>query len=451
MSTPVKNIIYIVAHDLGRELGAYGSDFDTPHFDRFAREGVLFREAYCVSPCCSPSRGCAMTGMTAHSNGLTGLANPGWQWSLPESTRTIVDDLNDHGFETVHAGLQHERQQREANRYQINLPGESWVETAVDSAIDYLLQRRKDQKDERPFYLNLGTNEVHSGQWQTYKHDRDHTRGEDLYGIDNPDTLNLPDYLPDLPQVRREWGAFKGCVRYWDKQIGRLLECIRELDYDKDTLVVVTTDHGVLTHRGKGTVYKEGVETALAMQLPRGMASGVQFDEILGNTDLLPTLLEAVGVQVRPEVQGQSCWPLLVGEDFQQREHLCIERNFHDDWDPMRSIRTKDFVLIENFLDSGLYCFTPDQVTEVKDRYHNWFIEMWPENPQLRPRLEFFDRRSDPGEFSNVADDPRYTDTVNSLRAELHRWMRETDDPLLATANPDSFQAMVDRRFSANS
>ena len=81
------NILYFVCHDLGRMLGCYGARVATPNLDRFAADGVKFTNAFCSSPACSPSRGCAMTGQYAHTNGLMGLVNGGW--TIPKEKKTI--------------------------------------------------------------------------------------------------------------------------------------------------------------------------------------------------------------------------------------------------------------------------------------------------------------------------------------------------------------------------
>jgi arylsulfatase A-like enzyme len=438
------NVIYLVAHDLGKEVGVYGSPFETPNVDRFAGKGALFNEAYCSSPCCSPSRGCAMTGQTAHTNGLAGLANPGWEWSLPESTLTITDDFNLHGYETVHAGMQHERQSKKENRYQKFLDSEGWVESAIDAATRYLKERSQ-QTDPRPFYLNIGTNEVHSGQWETYKHDRPYSRAE-VYGSADPMRMRLPGYLPDFPEVRKEWAAFHGCVRYWDEQVGRLLDTIEELGYNENTLVIITTDHGVATHRGKGTVYKEGIEIALAMCGP-GIEAGSRFDHLIPNIDFLPTILDACGLPVRQEVEGRSFWPLLKGEPYRPHEHITIERNFHDDFDPMRAIRTPDFMLIENFNTDMPHWYLPHEVKSLKPTYQKWFMEMWPEPKDKRPKLELFDRRQDSQEMQNRAQDPAYRKTMETLHQKLHEWMDQTQDPILQTTDEEAFKAVLKKRF----
>lgn len=438
------NIIYLVAHDLGKETSAYGSSFRTPHFDSFAANGMLFTDAVCSSPCCSPSRGCAMTGLTAHNNGLAGLANHGWDWALPQSVRTVVDDLNAAGYETVHSGMQHERQDKQDNRYQKVLPVNGWVENAVDGAIGYLKQRRK---GDRPFYLNIGTNEVHSGQWQTCKPDRQHTRNIDLYGSVDPASLRLPHYLPDRPQIRREWAAFAGCVEYWDSQVGRLLDALEDLGVYEDTMVVLTTDHGVAAHRGKGTLYREGIEIALAVRVPGMVNQGGRCDDLIANIDLLPTILEACGVPVRPEVQGRSFFPRLIGAQYEPHRQVFIERNFHADFDPMRSIRTKDFALIENFDTSREYCYTPEVTGRLHESYAHWFTALWPKGTIPRPRIELFDRRHDPQEFRNVAGDPTHAALVADLSDQLHAWMRDTHDPILESDESECFKAILKSRF----
>lgn len=444
MDSFAKNVIYVICHDIGKEWGIYGSPFETPNIDRFAKNGIVFNQAFCSSPCCSPSRGCAMTGKTAHSNGLAGLANPGWEWSLPQNSRTIVDDFNEHGYETVHSGMQHERQSKYENHYQTMLESVGWVENAVDAAIKFLTGR---SRTDRPFYLNVGTSEVHSGQWETYKHDRNHNRGAELYGSVPLKEGCWPSYLPDLPELRKEWAAFHGCVRYWDSHIGRLLDAIVELGYSHDTLVIITTDHGVAAHRSKGTVYKEGVEVALAMQAPGG-AAGSTVEHLIPNIDLLPTILEACGLPVRDDVQGRSFLPLLAGGSYEPNRQLFIERNFHDDFDPMRSIRTPDYTLIENFDTSMPYCHLPNEVTKLKSDYRTWFTELWPEGTTPRPRLELFDRKKDPAEVVNVADKPSCAEIVQKLRTKLHRWMKETDDPLLQTTDAEQFKKLLRAKFS---
>ena len=85
---PVPNIVYIHSHDTGRYVQPYGHAIPTPHIQQLAEEGVLFRQAFCANPTCSPSRACLLTGQWAHSCGMTGLVNRGWTLPHPERLLT---------------------------------------------------------------------------------------------------------------------------------------------------------------------------------------------------------------------------------------------------------------------------------------------------------------------------------------------------------------------------
>jgi hypothetical protein len=114
------NVLYVVSHDLGRFLGTYGSGIATPNLDAFGDGGVVFTNAHCTSPACSPSRGCVMTGMYAHNNGLMGIAPTGPAgWHLPETNITQVDLFNAAGYETINVGGQHARATTAHMRYQV--------------------------------------------------------------------------------------------------------------------------------------------------------------------------------------------------------------------------------------------------------------------------------------------------------------------------------------------
>src|SRR5947208_12361605 len=147
------NVLHFVPHDLGRHCSPY-VPVKSANLAAFGQGGAVFRNAFCASPACSPSRGCVMTGLHAHNNGLTGLAHmPGW--ALPLEVKTIVDYFNAAGYETAHAGQQHERKQISENRYQKylqRLPAKEQtdlVETVVDDVIAYLRGR---SPDDPPFY-----------------------------------------------------------------------------------------------------------------------------------------------------------------------------------------------------------------------------------------------------------------------------------------------------------
>ncbi len=434
MAAQPRNIVFVICHDLGRELGCYGAHVATPHLDRFAAGGVRCNAAFTNSPCCSPSRGTIQSGRYAHRNGLMGLVNQGW--SMPLEQRTIVDHLNDAGFETIHVGFQHERARHTHNRYATQLAPDHRAEDVFARAVAHLEARR----DDRPFYMNIGVGEVHESGWNSV--DR-FGRGS-LYEPFMPplDEVNVPPWLPDVEPIRREMRRFRGCTRFLDHHVAMLFDGLERLGLCDDTLVVFTTDHGISGIRGKTTLYDHGTETALLLQGP-GLPAGMVVNDLLQTVDFAPTLLEAVGVDIPAEMDGRSFWPRLTGGDYRPHEMIFTERNYHGGYDPMRSARTPRFHYIRNFAadqHDATWQWLPDEVEHFNDSFTTWYNELWPPLTRPRPREELYDVvdvAADPHETRNLAGDPAFAAVRCELAAALDRWMIDSDDPLLRGPIPD--------------
>ncbi len=436
------NIIFFICHDLGRELGCYDRLIGSPHFDRFAAGGVKFSNAFCNSPACSPSRCCAMTGQYAHTSGCIGLAHMGWP--LPQEKKTIVDYLNEGGYETAHVGLNHERHAG-TNHYQIDeeRTWDDWqADNAVDKAIEYLRGRTDAQ---RPFYLNIGTHEVHASSY--------HRKTDTVYGGPIPDErVHVPLYSADMPGLRKEMGMFQSAIRFLDIQFGRLLDAVESLGFADDTIVVFTTDHGISNNRSKGTLYDRGVEVPLLMHLPKGMRTGYTVDEVIQNVDLAPTLLEAAGIEAPASMQGRSFWPLLTGKTYTPHEAIFIERNFHgqkpagqddfaDVYDPVRSIRTRDFHYIRWYKpDAWHKPYMPWEVEDPATVHSLSEDHRLPPHSVPRATEELYHVACDPLEFVDVAGRPEYATIKNDLAARLEQWMVDTDDFVLKGTVPERYE-----------
>ena len=118
------NIIYIHTHDSGRYFEPYGYPVKTPNIQKLALSGTLFRNAFCASPTCSPSRACLLTGTSAHTSGMLGLAHRGFR--LKDEKMHLAWFLRNHGFETVLSGVQHEAEDPFSLGYEkvISVPNE---------------------------------------------------------------------------------------------------------------------------------------------------------------------------------------------------------------------------------------------------------------------------------------------------------------------------------------
>jgi len=452
MSRQRLNIIYVVCHDLGKHLNCYGAEgVPSTNLDNFAQQGALFTNFFTNSPACSPSRGCAMTGQYAHTNGLMGLVNKGW--SMPEETKTIVDYFNEAGSETAHFGFQHERHISPANRYQVEgLPvypaddwasnrDEEWVDRAIPNAIKYL-EKRSDP--DKPFYLNIGTLEVHASRWDSNFPEGHIQNRIKVYGSDPEDEVFLPSFMPNHSAVRKAFGRFQGAIRFLDGYLRQLLDAVECIGLAKNTLVIFTTDHGIAGMRAKSTIYDRGVEIALIMRLPGVIQEGMVFPELLQNVDIVPTLLEAAGIPVPSGMQGRSFWPLVTGANYKAHNSIFIERNWHGDYDPMRAVRTERYHYIRNYDAASRKAWLPDEVQVWEEPLDGSTYRIWPSRELPRAAEELFDVLDDPEEFVNLAEDPRYQVIKGMLARQLDRWMTATHDPLLKGPIPDKLNGWPD-------
>jgi arylsulfatase A-like enzyme len=418
------NILYVVAHDLGQELGCYGKTLQTPEIDRFAAESVRFTRCFTSSPACAPSRACAYTGLPAHLHGAWGVTPSGCY--LPRQVMTVVDHFNLNGYETVHAGVHHERQYAAENRYQREFfrdQSSKHAENAVKDAIGYLKQR---QPGSPPFYLNLGTVEVHSSQWQDLN-----GVWRDRYGIADDDDRYYPDGFPEAPQLRREARRFHACLRYLDHHMGRLIDAVDRLGYRDNTVVIFTTDHGIAGPRGKGTLYDMGTELALLVRRPGLNAGGRTEDALLQNMDIAPTLLDIAEIAAPRSMHGRSFWPLTTGHSYTPHQRIFLQRNFHgtDIRDTMRACRTREHLYILNLEPDAEEEWRHTETPPLSGTYDRWFPEMWPPRERPRPREELYNVADDPRQVRNLADDPQHAVPLNLLAKHVRDHMQTTRDP----------------------
>jgi len=411
------NILMIICHDLGQHLGSYGVDIETPQLDEIAEEGVRFENHFCTAAQCSPSRGSINTGKYPHNNGLIGLAHGDFNWKYDEGEKTLAMYLNEADYETHLFGVQHENSSPDPLGYQYVHPGGS--ATPVSNRFIEFIKDYGQSETDKPFYASVGFSEPH----------RPYGRPE--YENDDPDEVEPLPYLPDKPGVREDIAGLNGLVYRVDQAVGKIREALRENDLEKDTLLIFTTDHGIAMPRAKGTCYDPGVKTAFLLHKPEEFEGGKVYDELISNVDLLPTLLEYVGGEAPRGIDGRSFLPLLRGEDYSPRDHLYLEMTWHDKYNPMRAIRTKDYKYIRNFghrplvyIPADIYRGAAGQ--EMKDEFYG----------EKRPEEELYDLREDPLEKENLAEDPHYGSVFSALREQVGNWMRETDDVLLEGAVP---------------
>ena len=409
---PRPNILLIMVHDLGAHLGCYGvPGVPSPRLDHFACEGVRFGQQFCSAAFCSPSRGAILTGKYPHANGLMGLVNLGWD--LPAANVTLDQALGRAGYETYLFGLQHEVKDVERLSTLFDHVSDrtagSACETVADQVTDFLGQARGDACP--PFYARIGFSEVH--------------RPYERYPAAAADSVTVPAHLQDTPGARQDLAMFHGAVGAMDTAVGRILDALEAAGRRDNTLVIFTTDHGIAFPGAKATLYDAGLRTALLMRWPTGFVGGRTCDAMLSNTDLLPTVLQAVDASVPDGVMGHSFWPLLTETPYTPHERIFAEKSTQPD-DLKRAVRTRRHKYIRNF-DPGPVLALPTDIEISLTRRDMGDTHLAP-----RPPVELYDLAADPLERDNLAGRPEHADIERALAAELGRFLSDTADPVVA-------------------
>ncbi|WP_306060956.1 sulfatase family protein [Natronococcus wangiae] len=430
MAVSRPNIVLIKCHDLGRYLGCYGADVETPQIDELAETGVLFENHFVTAPQCSPSRGSFVTGRFPHVNGLMGLAHGNWE--LHEGERILPHYLSGAGYETHLFGLQHITQDTDRLRYdhvhsEGNLyPGVSPSVHQVNRArnvASVVLTFLEKQAFESPFFASIGFFELHRVEEENGRFGFD----SDRYEIDDPDEVRPLSYLPDRRGIRHDLAEMHGMVYAVDEAVGTILETLEETGLDEETLVIFTTEHGIAFPRAKGSCYDAGIEAAFLLRCPGVADDGNRYDELISNVDVLPTLLELVDVEVPATLDGRSFLPLLTSDgEYEERDRVFAEMTWHDMYNPVRAIRTERYKYIRNFWHLPAVYLTRDIFASEAGRMVRETDTVPP-----RPYEELYDLRESPQEDDNLVFEPRYRDVRIDLARQLHEWMQATNDPLL--------------------
>lgn len=489
------NILFLFADDWGRfasiygEIEGAGSVNDvvrTPNFDQIARSGVLFRNAHVNAPSCTPCRSSILSGQyfwrTRRAAILQGAV---WDPTIP-SYPLLLRDAGYHIGKTYKVwspgrpadapyGGQQYAYQKAGGRFngfsqnvtKLVAQGKS-IEAAKQELYDEVLTNFRtflaDRQSDQPFCYWFGPTNVHR-KWIKGS-------GKQLWNID-PASLQgkLPPYLPDVAEVREDLADYFGEIAAWDTAVGLLLDELRKTNDLDNTLVVISGDHGApgFPH-GKCNLYGFGTGVALAVQGP-GIPSGRVVDDFVNLSDLAPTFLEAGGVTIPDVMTGRSLWPTLTSETSglvdAQRTWVVTGRERHvenarADFTPypQRAIQTSDYLLIINFrpdrwplgdpyrldddnepttdeLENNTRVTHPDEDAGptkawlVKNRNHPQWKAHYDWVYGRRPKYELYDRRRDPHETTNVADDPAYAEIKQRLEQQLMDELRTTGDPRL--------------------
>jgi len=439
------NIVFILTDNQGAwQLGCYGNpDFQTPNIDRMAREGVRFTQAFANNAVCSPTRATYLTGLTPSQHGVHRYLSAGRlqigpqaKYTLEEFT-TLPEVLHKNGYVCGlsgkwHLGDNHNPpdgfsfwvtkkhghslgflNQPVIEGGKTNIIAKHQTEYWTDRGIEFIeaqTRSRASGQAKKPFFLYLAYNGPYSlsgamrekvpSPWS------DPYVNHPLPSFPRPKKIhpwqrNQHDLIGDV-QVGRN---LAGQVTAVDAGVGRILDTLKRLKIDDNTLVIYAADQGAVAghagfwgmgdhtrplHGRDGTMH-----IPMIFRWPDKIAANRTEDRIVTNYDFMPSVLSLLGYEMptKPvKSPGRDFSPTLTGKALKQWQ----DEVFYE-FENVRSIRTRDWK----------------------------YVERLGENPPI----ELYDLRKDPDELNNLADAPEHTPLRAGLKRRLHAWFFRYSDP----------------------
>lgn len=406
------NIVFLISDDhTAADLGCYGNaHVRTPNLDKLAADGVRFAKCFVSSPQCSPNRSSLFTGCAPHTTSTSRLHTP-----MPPWEPTFLEQLKERGYFT--GGFRKVHQGNEFNsRFDFYSANKN---TRFEAYFDKLPAGQ-------PFFLHVGFTDPH----------RPYTKGAATPPHD-PAKVRLPPFLPDSPEVREDLALYHDFISRMDSECGTLLRLLEARGLTGNTVVFFTGDNGMPFPGAKGTCYDPGIHVPLIVKWPGVTKPGTVKHELIGHVDLPATWVEIAGASVSRKMQGKSMLGLLRGGQYQAREAVFSERNWHDNFDPIRAVRTERYKLIFNA--APHFPYRPAWDLEGSPSWRSY--QDMSRRGALRPHhlrllqparatVEMYDLANDPDEFNNIAADPAHAAAKQDLLKRLSDWMHQTYDYL---------------------
>ncbi len=427
------NVLFIAIDDLNDWVGCLGGhpQVRTPNIDRLASRGVLFTNAHCQAPICMPSRASLLTGTYPWQNGV---------YVIEQELRTVLKlkDLvtlpryfRNHGFRTMGAGKIYHRHQdtadewdqwggRHSRKWMHDLVGPEGVSGLPNPRVfdfgplpvrdaqmndmkvtEWGVERLGEHHD-KPFFLAVGLKTPHLPLFTPAKY-------YDMYPLD---TVELPPVLPgdldDLPPLGRKFtryfdttpmshhnitrhglwhkavASYLACVSFTDMCVGRLLDALDKSPHTQSTVIVLWSDHGFhlgeKMHWEKRSLWEESTHVPLIFVTPNEMSAGAQCSRSVQLIDIYSTLVELCGLPANGDLQGHSLVPLLK-DPAQPWDHPALTTHHPGN----HAVRT----------------------------------DRWRYIHYVNGDEELYDHDSDPHEWKNLANDPKYADVIKRLAAHV--------------------------------
>ena len=430
------NILFCISDDQSwLHAGAAGDPVvKTPAFDRVASAGALFTHAFCDAPTCGPSRSAILTGQSIWRLEEAGNIHS----TLPAKFATYTSLLEGAGYTTGHTSKGWSPGRLEPGGRTRNPAGDPF-----ESFESFY----REKAAEGPFCFWLGSRDPH----------RPYDLGSGKKSGKDPAKVVVPPHFPDNEVVRNDILDYYVEIERFDSNVERALDLLEKSGQLENTIVVVTSDHGMPFPRAKASLYDYGSRVPMAIAWPAGMKGGRTVDDFVSLSDMAPTFVEAAGLPAHGEMTARSLMPLLTsaesGQIDESRDAAFIAMERHDGCRrggkgyPCRAIRTKDYLYIRNFEPTRWPSGSPNAADcaraipygEIDSSPTKTFMMDHREDPQVdrlaelafgtRGEHEFFDVTADPAQMRNLAGEASARKPMATLRDRLMKRLAESGDP----------------------
>ncbi len=450
------NILFCISDDQSWVHTSFAGEkaISTPAFDRIAGEGIYFRNAFCASPSCSPSRAAIITGQEIWRLGEAALLFSAVPKELENVSFPLLLQNNGYfiGYSQkgwapndfkVH-GWGHYPLGKSYNDQKLEPPTTRIVTNNYAANFGEFLDECPGNK---PFFFWFGSSEPHRAFEENsgLKH-----------GID-PDKIDVPEFLPDCPEVRNDIADYLYEIKWVDRHLEKMIAMLEERGLLDNTIIIVTSDNGMAFPGAKNNLYEYGIHMPLAIRWTDGINKGGRIiDDLVSLTDIAPTLLKCADIDVPDEMTGHSLLKIFnsssSGKIDKSRKYVFSGKERHtvcrdnDLTYPQRSVRDHHFLYIRNLEPDRWPAGDPD-----KKSVHGWIygdIDMSPSQtylldhqyePQIKELFEFAMAKRPYEELYDIVNDPfclRNLVANNEYAKDKKRLEKALDSYLLKTADP---------------
>ncbi|BBA50239.1 sulfatase [uncultured Fusobacterium sp.] len=424
------NVIYINTHDSGRMLSPYGYDIPTENLKKLAEDSVVFTNAFCAGPTCSPSRAALLTGTFPHQNGMLGLAQRGFSLYNPE--KHLANFLKNNGYNTCLCGIQHEY---------------GWYLDLEKNGLHNLGYKEIITTDSKPFkkeelHLWDRNNAIEVVRWlDNYNEEKPFLLSFGMHSTHRPYPVEVAEFIderyivPPYPitnneENRHDHAQYMTTAHYADENIKMIVDALKRNNLYENSIIIFTTDHGLALPFNKCNLTDTGIGVSLIMKVPNADSNGKVVDSLVSQIDVFPTLCELLKLNKPDYLEGKSFAEAFADNKAFLDEYIFAEVNFHTSYEPVRCVRTKRYKYIKYYDET----WNKVNLSNMDESVPKDFLMNNGLKEKVKYREGLFDLYYDPTERNNLADDIKYKEILKNLRKVLLEKQIKTDDPILKGA-----------------